>query len=326
MTAHLLHAALSLVASSPASLAGGAANPAGGTPQPAAIGATAASAPSSAQKLGQGKCVLLGGEFATFVQCVVGMVALSVLVVKRACEHPQRPFTVWLYDSGKNAVGSAVAHFANLGVAILLGIGASGADECGLYFVNFLLDVLLGVPALFLLLRWLEHVAVAFDSPMLKESGNYGEPPRFEVWLVQTSAFTCLVLLAKIAVAALVYACQGAAIAASNWLFTPFRGHPQEELVVVMVICPCFLNMLQFWYVDEFLKSKDPGYEDIDGMTMGGAAGGVCGGAGAGAALHGSAAAAFEATGTRRRAQLLPGQTRFGWSKQEQDGGQTASL
>ena len=253
-------------------------------------------------------------------------VALSVLVVKRACEHPQRPFTVWLYDSGKNAVGSVVAHFANLGVAILLGIaGGGGADECGLYFVNFLLDVLLGVPALFVLLRWLEHVAVAFDSPMLKESGNYGEPPRFEVWLVQTSAFTCLVLLAKIAVAALVYACQGAAIGASNWLFTPFRGHPQEELVVVMVICPCFLNMLQFWYVDEFLKSKDPGYEDIDGMTMGMGAAGVCGGgAGVGGALHGGAA--FEATGTRRRAQLLPGQTRFGWSKQEQDGGQVASL
>ena len=95
---------------------------------------------------------------------------------------------------------------------------------------------------------------------------------------------------------------------------------------------------LQFWYVDDFLKSRDPGYEDI-GMVGGAGGGGEAeqlAGMGGGdlslmsGGLSPGAAAAAAGAGylARKRAarEMLPGQTRFGWSKQEQDGGQVASL
>lgn len=35
-----------------------------------------------------------------------------------------------------------------------------------------------------------------------------------------------------------------------NWLFSPLKENPFAELLVVMVICPCFLNVVQFWVGD----------------------------------------------------------------------------
>ena len=36
-----------------------------------------------------------------------------------------------------------------------------------------------------------------------------------------------------------------------------FDGHPNWELVFVMIIVPFFLNSLQYWIQDNFLKGTD---------------------------------------------------------------------
>lgn len=37
-------------------------------------------------------------------------------------------------------------------------------------------------------------------------------------------------------------------------LFAPLRSYPFAELLLVMVVCPSFLNVVQFWIQDSFLK------------------------------------------------------------------------
>lgn len=37
-------------------------------------------------------------------------------------------------------------------------------------------------------------------------------------------------------------------------LFRPLHGYPFAELLLVMVVCPSFLNIVQFWIQDSFLK------------------------------------------------------------------------
>ena len=59
------------------------------------------------------KCQLLEGGFEIIVQLLLGCIALSILILKRYRENPQRPYIVWLFDSLKQIVGSFVAHAGN---------------------------------------------------------------------------------------------------------------------------------------------------------------------------------------------------------------------
>ncbi|ETV78348.1 hypothetical protein, variant [Aphanomyces astaci] len=108
-------------------------------------------------------CKLISGTFETLVQIGLGIIALSVLVLKRTYEKPQRPFQVWAYDASKQAIGAGVAHAANLFIAILL-VKLAGSedaqDECSFYFINFTLDTSLGVLLNWLLLRTTVAAAV----------------------------------------------------------------------------------------------------------------------------------------------------------------------
>ncbi|KAJ0396719.1 hypothetical protein P43SY_003720 [Pythium insidiosum] len=97
------------------------------------------------------ECKLLSGGFATFLQVLLGIIALSVLVVKRYHEVPRRPVTVWAFDASKQMIGAGFAHVANLLIAIMLyqyehghGSASSGVDQCAFYFVNFTMDTTVG--------------------------------------------------------------------------------------------------------------------------------------------------------------------------------------
>lgn len=50
------------------------------------------------------------------------------LVYKRHVERPQRPWTIWSYDVGKQLVGGFFVHFANILVSSVL--QTSGGDQC----------------------------------------------------------------------------------------------------------------------------------------------------------------------------------------------------
>jgi len=39
-------------------------------------------------------------------------------------------------------------------------------------------------------------------------------------------------------------------------LVAPVSGYPELELLIVMVLCPCLMNIVQFWVFDSVLKKK----------------------------------------------------------------------
>ncbi|KAF0689089.1 Aste57867_19361 [Aphanomyces stellatus] len=202
-------------------------------------------------------CTLLSGTFETLVQIALGIVGLSVLILKRNLEKPQRPFQVWAYDASKQAIGAGVAHAANLFIAIMLvkmAKNADATDECAFYFINFTLDTSLGVALNWALLRLSMLAANYFNWTWLQVPGYYGNPIRTVVWLAQLLQWIVIVLTAKLIIARFIYAAETTLNEFGNWLFEPLSDYPKVELLFVMVACPCLMNMLQFWITDNFLK------------------------------------------------------------------------
>ena len=295
------------------------------------------------------QCHLLGGWFANMIQALVGIIALSVLIVKRAYEVPQRTTRVWLYDTAKNTAGACTAHFCNTGLAILFSASATvHADECSLYAVALGIDVAVGVPLLCLFVRGTEQLAKSFDSGALAESGNYGDPPEWQAFVVQTATFVCLTMLVKLFVGLLVFWTRDGVARVAGWLFTPFDAYPKEELIVAVVLLPCILSMLQFWLVDNFLMSREPRYISVEseryvrGDTLarpahapvraaarpsGGAAGDKDSDSETGARVGAdSRAGAAREDARRREREERESEHEHLWSREEQRGGQTADL
>ena len=81
------------------------------------------------------ECTLLNSGFDNAIQLVLGFIAMSILVIKRYVETPRRPVKMWAFDASKQAIGAAIAHLANLSIAIVLHTfqrkGETNADEVG---------------------------------------------------------------------------------------------------------------------------------------------------------------------------------------------------
>ena len=59
------------------------------------------------------QCKLLGG-FALVVQAILGVIVISVLLLKRAREVPKRKWDTWLGDFSKQICGQGFVHSLNV--------------------------------------------------------------------------------------------------------------------------------------------------------------------------------------------------------------------
>lgn len=207
------------------------------------------------------ECKLLSGDFAAALQVLLGFIALSVLVFKRLREVPRRPLMVWAFDASKQMVGASFAHVANLLIAIMLYSyeaqqrrDEDTVDQCALYFVNFTLDTTLGVFLNYVLLSAVVLLALRFHWTSLQTPGDYGTPIRTKVWLLQLVSWIVVIFLAKFIIAMLILAFEKPLGSLAVMLFKPLEKHPDVELALVMIACPCLMNALQFYIQDNFLK------------------------------------------------------------------------
>ncbi|KAF4039396.1 STIMATE family [Phytophthora infestans] len=207
------------------------------------------------------ECELLSGDFAVLLQVLLGFIAISVLAIKRLREVPQRPLTIWAFDASKQMVGATFAHVANLFIAIVLfnyqkemESGEESVDQCALYFVNFTLDTTLGVFLNYVLLSAVVLLALRFSWSSLKTPGDYGTPVRVRTWILQVLSWILVIFTCKFLIALLIVAFQKPLGAFAVLLFKPLADHPDVELAIVMIACPCLMNALQFWVQDNFLK------------------------------------------------------------------------
>ncbi|KAG5182574.1 vacuolar membrane protein-domain-containing protein [Tribonema minus] len=205
-------------------------------------------------------CHLIGGAFANVLQFVLGLAALVGLLVKRQGERPRRPFIVWWYDVSKQGYAALLVHAWNIFMSMALAVRTRGdaaglgvaapRDECALYFVQFALDVLLGVALVWVLIRTQERLARRYNWPSLAISGDYGNPPRFQWFVAQMGVYMLSVVAVKTVITLVVLAGDAVLSDVSAVLFAPVREFPEAELTIVMIICPWILNALQFWMMD----------------------------------------------------------------------------
>eukprot|EP00953_Heterococcus_sp_UTEX-ZZ885_P041040 20952-Heterococcus_DN1.PRE.4 len=223
------------------------------------------------------RCHLIGGTYANILQLVLAMAALSGLLIKRGKEVPQRPIKVWLYDVSKQGFGSIFIHFSNIFIAILLsdmserdGSTGGARDECALYFVQFVLDMSIGLVLLYCLIHIQELVALRWHIPSLAVSGDYGTPAKFTWYWHQLCVYMAMLLLVKLVVSVVVIAADATLSTISRWLFSPLKKYPALELTIVMIVCPYILNGIQFWLIDELLMSSKPAPQQQGSNSSGG--------------------------------------------------------
>ncbi|KAJ2162614.1 hypothetical protein GGF46_000487 [Coemansia sp. RSA 552] len=205
-------------------------------------------------------CKLVGG-FSIFIQVLVGTLGFSTLIIKRHFEHPRRPWLVWSFDVGKQMISGAIMHMCNLLVSALSsgGLGEEGAtNPCSWYVLNLTLDCTLGVVFVAGYLRLFETIAKRNKITGL-ESGHYGDPPSWRIWMKQGLVFCASMLCMKFTVVMMV-ALLPFLLAVGDLILKPVQmtHSPRFEIVFVMAVWPLVLNIFESWVLDQFIKRKHP--------------------------------------------------------------------
>jgi len=221
--------------------------------------------PPSEEEIDDSGCELLG-KFGLLLQFGLAVVAFSSLLFKRYREKPKRPTKIWLlfllfsklnskckiikkrvYDVSKQALSQGMLHSLNVLFSFTL------ADPCVQYFMNIMLDTTIGVLIMGLFVWILKRVIKRYRLKRLA-FGDYGNPPLFSNFMLQLLLFLSLALIMKLIVRGIIMIPFLEEM--SSFLLSPLKGHPNTELVVVMVITPLCMNIFQFWVVDQLIKRK----------------------------------------------------------------------
>mmetsp|Transcript_69217 Transcript_69217/g.184477 ORF Transcript_69217/g.184477 Transcript_69217/m.184477 type:complete len:234 (+) Transcript_69217:81-782(+) len=204
------------------------------------------------------------GSFGFLVQFILAFLSFSALIFKRYYEEPRRSVNIFKFDAAKNGLGATLAHFINIFFAERLA-GATESDPCAWYFIQILTDTTIVVLLNFLLLRFLESYA-AKEFNLDITSGDYGDPPSWRRWAIQTSLWLSVVIVCKVLVMGLVLIFETPLGELGQLVLSPLCFNPHLELFIVVVLLPLLLNAFQFWVVDNFLM-LDPARRADDDVT-----------------------------------------------------------
>jgi len=228
-------------------------------------------------------CTLLS-PFGLWMQAALGVVTFSSLVAKGHCEVPRRAWLVFFMDSAKQLCSAGTAHLVGMGLALALGSLDAAVPECGWYFVCFVVNIAVSVPASLALLGAARRCG-ARRGLRVCDAGEYGQGgsgdaagengdggdgdaaaaaggagaataarPSCGLWAAQLAVWVALALPGQAAVAALVYLARAPLATVAGAISRPFRDKPDAFLVLVMVVGPLCLNVAQLWVQDQKLK------------------------------------------------------------------------
>lgn len=113
------------------------------------------------------------GTFSVLIQLLLGVLAFSILIIKRFIEKPRRPWKIWWFDASKQIVSACVIHLLNLLLSAIFA-NSESSDECVWYFLSVFMDCTLGV-FLSYVLMWLVDGIVKTANWKLLQSGLYFE-------------------------------------------------------------------------------------------------------------------------------------------------------
>uniref|UniRef100_A0A8C8DZ99 STIM activating enhance n=1 Tax=Oryzias sinensis TaxID=183150 RepID=A0A8C8DZ99_9TELE len=221
----------------------------GGASMPAvsSTNTSASSSPSPGTETRGCKNGALMGSFGIFLQGLLGVMAFSILMLKRFREpkHERRPWRIWFLDTSKQAIGMLFIHFANVYLSDL-----TEEDPCSLYLINFLLDASLGMLVIYAGVRVVSAIVEWKQWDSLR-FGEYGEPVQCSAWLGQCILYILIMMFEKVLIMLVLLIPQWKTLDLLSAIH-----NPDLELAIVMLIVPFFVNALMFWVVDNFLMKK----------------------------------------------------------------------
>jgi hypothetical protein len=202
------------------------------------------------------ECKLLGGLFSYLIQIFLGLVALCSLIYKRHIEIPKRKWKIWLFDVGKQLIGGFFIHCINILLSSYL---KGNNDECAFYFLNFFIDCTLGVLIVYMVHDGTCYIIKKYinESSIFADIGEYGDPPKIIIWVMQMSLYLFSLIINKIIIGLIFYYLINQMNYVSAWIFGSLEDKPNIELIIVMIICPWILTTFQMWIFDYILKSKN---------------------------------------------------------------------
>ena len=167
-------------------------------------------------------------------------------------------------DVSKQAIGGIFIHFWNIVLSILFAqtlVDSSNnsdqSDECAFYFLMFLFDTIFGVSFIWILLRLVKAIAQSLGIESIKVQGYYGNPPSINWYLKQQLSFLIAIIGSKSIITAIMYVEVLPLQHVGNRIFQSLKMNPKCELIVVMIICPFFFNIIQYWLIDNFLSKYE---------------------------------------------------------------------
>jgi hypothetical protein len=217
--------------------------------------------------------VLIHGPFSLAVQLLLGVVSVLGLMLKwRMFDKPKpRPRNVWLLDAAKIGIsGGLGAHGLNVACAILLARhtesyhkeGSQTVDECAFYLVNYLFDVVCGIPLAWLLVTRLEQMARKYGWTSLQHSGFYGDPPSLIVWRNQVLTWSGILVTSKLICLIPLYLFSIHLLRVAMLLVAPWSKHPKQELLAVMIYIPSTFNLCTILIFDQMLQGNNTDHKE----------------------------------------------------------------
>ena len=190
--------------------------------------------------------------FGILIQFLLFILTMIVLLYKKSIDPIKRTWLTWYLDISKLLICQGSQHCINLALGSIFG-GEDGL-ECEWYILNLISDSLIGVFFQYIFLQML--LKILANTKYAFESGNYYIDGNFSIheYLYQIFIWLFIVFFSKAIILALMLIFFEEYKSFGIFLLQNFKGKPKLKLLFVMIVIPMFLNTLQFWITDNFIK------------------------------------------------------------------------
>ncbi|ORX45563.1 hypothetical protein BCR36DRAFT_414427 [Piromyces finnis] len=224
-------------------------------------------------EIDNGDCKLLD-SWALIVQACMGMIAVSILIVKRQKENPKRPFKTWALDTMKQITGQLMIHSFNIILSYIriFNSSAKESNPCIWYFLNLFLDTTIGIFILKFYLCIVNKIFINVLKISHCELGYYGddpEKPLISAWIKQTIIFIICLCLMKISVVVIITEFP-IFIIFGHFVIDMISKNVKVQVIFDMLILPLTMNAIQFWFIDKIIKADESTkchFELLDGIS-----------------------------------------------------------
>ena len=217
-------------------------------------------------------CTLLPGIFGALVQGALFLGVCATLLWKKLFDEPPRSWPCFLADGSKQIVGAGWIHALNILSAMKLRSHLEAGDECAWYWINVVVDCTAGVFIEYLSLEvYLSILSACLHQAAAEEfrGGHYHERDvsgdlvfHWKRYFKQLGLWLLVVSQMKLCVVTLTLVFHGRMLEAAEFVLDLFVDE-RSELLMVTVFTPFFMNALQFWVVDNFLKRNSGEHEAL---------------------------------------------------------------